>query len=47
MNILVINLQKLLDLLFVLFAYWLKLIVSNEPGEGPRFEVLRPQISLA
>jgi hypothetical protein len=46
-NVLVMNLQKLLEFLFALFAYWLKLIVSNILGERARFEILRPQISPA
>jgi hypothetical protein len=41
------NLQKLLELLFVLFAYWLQLLLSNEPGERPGFAILRAQISPA
>ena len=46
-NVLVLNLQKLLELLFVLFAYWLQLLLSNEQGERPGFTILRPQISPA
>jgi len=46
-NVLVMNLQKLLELLFVLFAYWLQLLLSNEPGERPGFAILRAQISPA
>jgi hypothetical protein len=47
LNVLVMNLQKLLELLFVLFAYWLQLLLSNEPGERPGFAILRAQISPA
>jgi IS5 family transposase len=46
-NVLVLNLQKLLELLFVLFAYWLQLLLSNEQGERPGLTILRPQISPA
>jgi hypothetical protein len=46
-NVLVMNLQKLLELLFVLFAYWLQLLLSNEPGGRPGFVILRAQISPA
>jgi hypothetical protein len=45
--VLVLNLQKLLELLFVLFAYWLQLLLSNEQGERPGLTILRPQISPA
>ena len=46
-NVLVMNLQKLLELLFVLFAYWLQLLLSNEPGKRPGFAILSAQISPA
>jgi hypothetical protein len=46
-NVLVMNLQKLLELLFVLFAHWLQLLLSNEQGERPRFAILGPLISPA
>jgi hypothetical protein len=46
-NVLVMNLQKLLELLFVLFAYWLQLLLSNEPRKGPGFAILSAQISPA
>ena len=46
-NVLVINLQKLLELLFVIFAYWLQLLLTNEQGERPRFAILGPLISPA
>jgi len=46
-NALVLNLQKLLVLLFVRFAYWLQLLLSNEQGERLELTILRPQISPA
>lgn len=46
MNVLVMNLEKLLGLLFVLFAHWLQLLLSNQPGTNPRLTRLRPQITL-
>ena len=47
MNVLVMNLQKLLELLFVLFAYWLQLLLSNEPVLSPRISRLSTQITPA
>ena len=47
MNVLVMNLQKLLELLFVLFAYWLQLLLSNERVINPRISRLSTQISPA
>ena len=44
-NVLVMNLQKLLELLFVLFAYWHQLLLSNEPRKEPGFAILSAQIS--
>lgn len=46
-NVLVMNLQKLLELLFVVFAYWLQLLLSKELGEKPRFAIVSAQISPA
>jgi IS5 family transposase len=46
-NVLVMNLQKLLELLFVLFAYWLKRLLSDEPGNDSRFAHLSTQVALA
>jgi transposase len=46
-NVLVMNLQKLLDLLFTLFVYWLKLHLGNEPVKSPRFACLSSQIAPA
>ena len=47
MNVLVMNLEKLLQLLFVLFAYWLQLLLSNQPPKGSRFVFMSTQITLA
>ena len=46
-TVLAMNLQKLLELLFVLFAYWLQLLLSNERVIGPRISCLSTQISSA
>jgi len=46
-NVLAMNLQKLLELLFVLFSHWLQLLLSNEQGERPRFVILGLLISPA
>ncbi len=40
LNVLVMNLEKLLELLFVLFAYWLQLLLYNQPGKASRFVCL-------
>jgi hypothetical protein len=45
--VLVMNLQKLRELLFVIFAYWLQLLLSNEQGERQRFAILGQLISPA
>ena len=47
LNILVMNLEKLLELLFVLFACWLELLLSNPPRKDSRVECLSPQITPA
>ncbi len=47
LNVLMINLEKLLELLFVLFAYLLRLLLSNQPGKGTRFVHLCTQVALA
>jgi hypothetical protein len=47
MNVLVMNLEKLLELLFVLFAYWIQLLRSNQPGKEARFVWLSTQLSPA
>lgn len=44
MNILVMNLEKLLELLFVLFAFWLYLLLRNQANKGSRFVCLSTQI---
>jgi hypothetical protein len=46
-NVLVMNLQKLLELLFVHFAYWLRLLLSNQSRKGSRFVYLSTQITPA
>jgi IS5 family transposase len=45
LNVLVMNLEKLLELLFVLFACWLQLLLSNQLGKGSRFVCLSTQLS--
>jgi hypothetical protein len=47
LNVLVMNLEKLLELLFVFFAYWLQLLLCNEPGKGSRFAHLSNQMAPA
>jgi hypothetical protein len=47
MNVLVMNLEKLLELLFVLYAFWLHLLLSNQPSKGSRFVCLSTQLSPA
>ena len=47
MNVLVMNLEKLLELLFVLFASWLLLLLSRQPPKGSRFVFMCTQINLA
>ncbi len=47
LNVLVMNLEKLLELLFVIFAYLLRLLFSNQPGKGSRFVHLCAQVALA
>jgi IS5 family transposase len=37
MNVLMMNLEKLLELPFVLVEYWLQLLLSNQPPKGSRF----------
>jgi len=39
-NVLVMNLQKLIGLLFVIFAFWLQPLLSNKQGERPEFTIL-------
>ena len=47
LNVLVMNLEKLLELLFVLFASWLHLLLRNQPGKRSRFVCLSTQFSPA
>lgn len=47
LNVLVMNLEKLLELLFVFFAYWLQLLLSNEPEKGSRFAQLSNKLAPA
>ena len=47
LNVLVMNLEKLLELLFVLFAFWLHLLLRNQPNKGSRFVCLSTQITPA
>jgi hypothetical protein len=46
-NVLAMNLQKLLELLFLIFGYWLHLLITIEQGERPRFVILGLLISPA
>jgi hypothetical protein len=41
------NLEKLLELLFVFFAYWLQLLLGNEPEKGSRFVQLSNKLAPA
>jgi len=47
LNVLVMNMEKLLELLFVFFAYWLQLLLGNEPWKGSRFAHLSHQVAPA
>ncbi len=47
LNVLVMNMEKLLELLFVFFAYWLQLLLGNEPGKVSRFAHLSNQMAPA
>jgi hypothetical protein len=47
LNVLVMNLEKLLELLFVLFAYWIQLLLSNQPGKSSLFARLSNQVAPA
>jgi IS5 family transposase len=46
-NVLVINLQKLLALLFVLVAYWLQLLIDDEAEKMPQTLHAGSQVSPA
>ena len=39
------NLEKLLELLFVFFAYWLQLLLGNKLEKGSRFAQLSNQVA--
>jgi hypothetical protein len=41
------NLEKLLELHFVFFAYWLQLLLDNETGKDSRFAHLSNQVASA
>jgi len=47
LNVLVMNLEKLLELLFVFFAALLRLLLVNESGQSVRTLPLKPQIAAA
>lgn len=47
LNVLVMNLEKLLELLFVFFAYWLQLLLGSEPEKGSRFAQLSNKLAPA
>jgi hypothetical protein len=41
----VMNLEKLLELLFVLVVSWLQLLQCNQPGKGSPFVCVSTQLS--
>ena len=47
LNVLVMNLEKLLELLFVFFAALLRLLLVKESGQSVRILPLKPQIAAA
>jgi len=47
LNVLVMNLEKLLELLFVLFTVLLRLLLVNESSRNIRTVPLKPQIAAA
>ncbi len=47
LNVLVMNLEKLLELLFVLFTALLRLLLVNEGGRSIHTVPLKPQIAAA
>jgi IS5 family transposase len=47
LNVLVMNLEKLLEPLFVLFASWLHLLLCDQPGKRSPFVCLGTQFSPA
>jgi IS5 family transposase len=40
LNVLVMNLEKLLELLFVLFTYWLQLLMGNGAAQSSQWMLL-------
>ena len=47
LSVLVMNLEKLLELLFVFFAYWLQLLLDNEPEKSSHFAQLSNKLAPA
>ena len=47
LNVLVMNLEKLLELLFILFTFWLHLLLGNQPAKESRMVCLSAQPSPA
>jgi len=47
LNVLVMNLEKLLELLFVLFASMLRLLLVNESGQSVHTLPMKSQIAAA
>jgi IS5 family transposase len=47
LNVVVMNLEKLLELLFVFFAYWLDLLLGHESGKDSHFTHLTNQVAPA
>ena len=47
LNVLVMTLEKLLELLFVLFMAWLRFLLVNEGGRSIHNVPLKPQIAAA
>jgi hypothetical protein len=47
LNVLAMNLEKLLGLLCVLFAYWIQLLLGNQPGKDSLFARLSNQVAPA
>jgi hypothetical protein len=47
LNVLVMNLEKLLELLFVFFTALLRLLLVKEGGQSIRVASLKPQIAAA
>lgn len=47
LNVLVMNLEKLLELLFVFFAVLLRLLLVNENGQSVRTLPLKHQVAAA